>query len=522
MPKVLKALPAKKRQRPNLDVMPLMISREVSAPADPGVREQQLQQQQQRHRQQHDQNPQTTDYTMDMHEARPQHLTPTLLDPDASKATAGSPASEMAMSDMASTATVVSDSDSGFGCGASDASEGDAGSTCSHTPPPVEALEPFAPVDFGFGTLLVEHEAALRFPRLFVRLRKQPIDMAKIQRLLAAVDDFMSRNQPFTVVFDMRGCTLPSRPHINAIGAWARAHGGFSGDGSLDRLLQGSVVLLTSVMVRSTINMILAMAKPAQPVGIFASEVDAFVFARDKCWELRDWSVAGIAAYKAAAKRQRPAGHRRFGGRRVGADAWESPDGAAGSTQPYAPVGNRSLKPASPRQAPRPPLRSEGAPMAVGQPPHPSGQHDGSAPEAKADGEYKPALVGSPILAVVPDSPPRARTQVSPARRPVFPSPRRTATRASQELTLEEKQTPAGGRGLKSKPRSSRGFLARLACCCGGPGALEGDRTRHAENMPWCDAEAGPAALSSDPSQPQAEASPGRSPAYNLRPDDTL
>ena len=66
---------------------------------------------------------------------------------------------------------------------------------------------------------------------------------------------------------------------------WSKAH-----EPQLDRLMQGAAVLLSSTVVRSTVNMALSMSKPRQPHGVFGSEADAVAFARDRCSEVRVWT----------------------------------------------------------------------------------------------------------------------------------------------------------------------------------------------------------------------------------------
>lgn len=147
-------------------------------------------------------------------------------------------------------------------------------------------------LDFGFGQLIFEQLPELAMPRLVIRLVKKPWDNAKTRTLLEGVSTVLSRATPFTLLFDVRTCCLPSRSQIGVAREWIRTH-----YDTIQEQLQGIAILLTSVMVRSTVNMLLSMAKPAQPNGVFAKEADALHFARDRCAVVRVWSAAvGSAA----------------------------------------------------------------------------------------------------------------------------------------------------------------------------------------------------------------------------------
>ena len=149
----------------------------------------------------------------------------------------------------------------------------------------------FGPVAFGCGTLTLENVPDLNLPRLSIKMVKKPMNTPSVQALLNAVDGAIAYGEPFTILFDVRSCSLPGRAQINLARDWSRRNWE-----TLDAMVQGIAVVLSSVMVRSTVNMLIAMARPAQPVGIFSNERDAHHFARDKCKVARVWTTAAASS----------------------------------------------------------------------------------------------------------------------------------------------------------------------------------------------------------------------------------
>jgi len=142
--------------------------------------------------------------------------------------------------------------------------------------------------DFGFGHMSVERHPSLTLPRVCIRLIKKSVTNESIDKLLQCMDALLMRDQPFTLLVDVRHCCLPSRAQIRRAKDWSKAH-----ETQLNRSLQGIVVLLSSSMVRATVNMVLSMQKPRQPTLVATREEDCFAFARDQCTEVRVWTKDG-------------------------------------------------------------------------------------------------------------------------------------------------------------------------------------------------------------------------------------
>lgn len=140
------------------------------------------------------------------------------------------------------------------------------------------------PTVFSFGTLELERDPLLPLPRLIFRASGHRIDDAGISQLFASIEGYLGLNIPFTVLYDLRTCPMPSRKQISTAQAWGKVH-----KQKIDTLIQGIAIVISSAFARSTVNMILAMTKPAQPCSLVADEAAAFAFARDKCTEVRQW-----------------------------------------------------------------------------------------------------------------------------------------------------------------------------------------------------------------------------------------
>lgn len=141
------------------------------------------------------------------------------------------------------------------------------------------------PLNFGFGTLTLEEHPMLTMPRLVLRGVSKPIDDEGLARLLRTAEEVLERDQPFTILYDIRTCSLPSRKQIGMGTEWGKVN-----NKRLNRTLQGIAILMTNPITRTTVNMILTLCRPQQPCGIFGDDKSALHFARDKCKEAFIWS----------------------------------------------------------------------------------------------------------------------------------------------------------------------------------------------------------------------------------------
>lgn len=232
---------------------------------------------------------------------------------------------------------------------------------------PVARVPRFPPVDFGFGTLKLERLTGLPVPRMTLSWRKDKIDTAGVRQMLAAIDAVLDTGERLFVLFDARSCTLPSAAHRKLVTLWSREKWDL-----LEERVHAFAVLLTSMMIRSTVNMMLSVGKPTQPHGVFAKEADALAFARTKCG-----SASGGAV---AAPRSPPRAH-------------DETQSIVGTRRPSA---ASSSKPTTSTKSAKPTAKSPAR--------HPSSPAVPAAPAAalSADGEYLPPR----LIVEAPSTPP--------------------------------------------------------------------------------------------------------------------
>lgn len=90
--------------------------------------------------------------------------------------------------------------------------------------PPTDSRPIVGPVELGYATFVLSHEAEHALPRLRLSARKQPMTDEGVVRGLAVIGDVLKRKEPFTVLWDVRSCTLPSRQQLRIGTEWACTH----------------------------------------------------------------------------------------------------------------------------------------------------------------------------------------------------------------------------------------------------------------------------------------------------------
>jgi len=143
------------------------------------------------------------------------------------------------------------------------------------------------PVDCGFSDVTLEQWPELAVPRLVFRARANPIEDAGIRTMLGTLDDVFARAQPITIMYDLRGASIPSKKQIKIALDWICQNSHL-----LDRHLQGIAIILSSFLVRGVVNVVLSLTKPPQPNAVCAKEEQAYDFARDQCTEIKEWVSA--------------------------------------------------------------------------------------------------------------------------------------------------------------------------------------------------------------------------------------
>ena len=93
--------------------------------------------------------------------------------------------------------------------------------------PKCNAEEPSSmvgPVELGYASLVLRQEADYALPRLRLTARKEPMTDEGVVRGLAVIEEVLQRKEPFTILWDVRSCSLPSRQQLRIGTEWARTH----------------------------------------------------------------------------------------------------------------------------------------------------------------------------------------------------------------------------------------------------------------------------------------------------------
>jgi hypothetical protein len=90
--------------------------------------------------------------------------------------------------------------------------------------PPKGSRPMVGPVELGYCSIVLSHEAEYALPRLRLTAHKQPMTDAGVVRGLAVIGEVLQRKEPFTILWDVRSCSLPSRQQLHIGTEWARTH----------------------------------------------------------------------------------------------------------------------------------------------------------------------------------------------------------------------------------------------------------------------------------------------------------
>ena len=151
---------------------------------------------------------------------------------------------------------------------------GDSKEGCPDTGTPAHPMLPMEPVELGFVSITMMHDSGFALPRLaFTAHGGVALDDEGVATGLGVIGTVLEHEKPFTILWDLRSCCLPSRAQLRYGFEWAAAHGP-----ELDRYLAGIGILLTSRVVRVVADLVIRVTRPPQPVcfGREQERVDEF------------------------------------------------------------------------------------------------------------------------------------------------------------------------------------------------------------------------------------------------------
>lgn len=131
------------------------------------------------------------------------------------------------------------------------------------------------PVELGYVSIALRQEEGFELPRLRLRAHKVAMTDEGLQQGLATLEAVLQRKELFTILWDVRTVSLPTRAQLLKGTAWANAH-----REELDTYLAGIGVLQSSRIVRAITNFVIRLTKPPQPICITMDEKCVDEFAR--------------------------------------------------------------------------------------------------------------------------------------------------------------------------------------------------------------------------------------------------
>ena len=144
------------------------------------------------------------------------------------------------------------------------------------------------PLDVGCSCAWLEVHADLALPRMCIESRKPPMTDDAVRRFLGFIEECFAHEQPFSVLWDVRGKAFPSMAQFRIVINWLDEGGRAS---KWDDLVQGHALLIPNRIVRPIVRLMASLAKPPQPYQIVATPEEAHAFAREQLTEARSWST---------------------------------------------------------------------------------------------------------------------------------------------------------------------------------------------------------------------------------------
>lgn len=121
----------------------------------------------------------------------------------------------------------------------------------------------------------LEVHPELAEPRLILRALPAKIEEAELQQMTVLLSDTLDRNLPFSVLWDLRQMRPPSRAALRYGIDWMGENAE-----PIDELVQSTVIVASSPVVRAICSMILKVCRPPRPVRLCENDVAALEEAR--------------------------------------------------------------------------------------------------------------------------------------------------------------------------------------------------------------------------------------------------
>lgn len=123
----------------------------------------------------------------------------------------------------------------------------------------------------------LEAHPALEMPRLALRAQPASIDESDLKQMIDMLCETLDRREPFTVLWDLRQMRPPSRAALRYAMDW---FGKPENSGPADELVQSTVIISGSAVIRGLCGWILKVCNPPRPVEICKDDEAALAAAR--------------------------------------------------------------------------------------------------------------------------------------------------------------------------------------------------------------------------------------------------
>ena len=131
------------------------------------------------------------------------------------------------------------------------------------------------PLELGCATLTYTREPGLPLPLLVLQTHKQSITDPDVTAALGFIAYVLERHEWFTIRYDLRQASVPTRAQIKIGLAWAGEY-----TPQLDAHLCGIGIVLTSRIIRSVVKFVLSVVKPPVPQNVSSDPESARSFAQ--------------------------------------------------------------------------------------------------------------------------------------------------------------------------------------------------------------------------------------------------
>jgi len=134
------------------------------------------------------------------------------------------------------------------------------------------------PLELDCCAARLEQHPQLMAPRLVLKARPANIEVAELEQMCRLLRATLDRREPFTVTWDLREMRPPSRAALRFGVDWM---GKGMNKEPIDELVQSTVIIASSPVMRAVCSWILKVCRPPRPVRLCRDDDAAIVATRE-------------------------------------------------------------------------------------------------------------------------------------------------------------------------------------------------------------------------------------------------